>query len=146
MKVRPIDRALDLNAGIGSGNSADNGGDARQVGREQRELLYASVQASDLLNAPRGSPGGADRHDEVDAVPEVVDVGAAELRVGGEGRQGVHPLFAEGAEVCLPGDSVGEGLAGGSGDGGGAAGAGKGQTPLRRVEVCAVGERAGSGG
>ena len=54
----------------------------------------------------------------MDAVPEVVEVGAAELRVGGESRQGVSPLVAEGAEVCLPGDDVRERLTRSAGDGG----------------------------
>ncbi len=48
----------------------------------------------------------------MDAVPEVVDVGAAELGVGSKGLQGVGPLVAEGAQakVHLPGDGVRERL------------------------------------
>ncbi len=74
-EIRPIYGARDLNSGVGRGGDAsDNGGGARPVGRERRKLLNASVL--DLMNAPRGRSGGADRHDEVDAVPEVVDVAA----------------------------------------------------------------------
>ena len=121
LEVRPIDGARGLGPGVGRSNAADDGGDGRPVGGKRRELLNACVL--DLLDAPRGCPGGTDRHDEVDAVPEVVYVGAAELRVGGEGRQGVSPLVTEGAEVRLPGDGVRERLAGSASNGGGEASA-----------------------
>jgi hypothetical protein len=90
LEVRPIHGARDLDVGVGRGDTADDGGDGRPVGGQGRELFAASVL--DLLYAQRGGSRGADRHDEVDAAPEVVDVGAAELRVGGEGRQGGGPV------------------------------------------------------
>ena len=58
----------------------------------------------------------ADRWDEMDAVPEVVDVEAAELGVGGKGRQGVGPLVAEGVKVRLPDNVVRERLTRSAGD------------------------------
>jgi hypothetical protein len=139
LEVRPIYGARDLDAGVGRGDTADDGGDGRPVGGQGRELVAASVL--DLLYAPRGGSRGADCHDEVDAAPKVVDVGAAELRVGGEGRQGGSPMVTKGAQVSIPGDRVGEGLAGGARGGSGAAGAGESESPLGRVEVCAIRER-----
>jgi hypothetical protein len=80
------------------------------------------------------------RHDEVDASPEVVDVGAAELRVGGKGRKGGGPLVTKGAQVGIPGDRIREGLAGGTRGSSGAAGASEGKSSLGGVEVRTVHE------
>ena len=52
LEVRPVDGARDLDPGLGRSYAADDGGNARPVGGEQRELLNACVL--DLLDAPRG--------------------------------------------------------------------------------------------
>ncbi len=75
-------------------------------------------------------------------VPEVVDVRAAELGVGGKGVQGVGPLVAEGAKVHLPGDGVRERLTRSVGDGGRVAGAGE-ASPRLGGSKCAPSAREG---
>ena len=61
----------------------------------------------DLRNAPRRRASSADGEDEVGTPPEVVDVGAAELAIGCERREGLLPALAESAEVGVAGDGVG---------------------------------------
>ncbi len=98
----------------------------------------------DFLEAPCqcGCPSSVDRHDEVDAVPKVVDVGTTELGVGGESRQSVRhgPLVAEGAEVHLL-VTVSESVwpeAPGASDGSRTTCPGQGKPPLGGVKVRSV--------
>ena len=108
------------------------------VGGEIGELL--ATGEFDLGDHPFQSAGGAMGHDKGDAHPEVVDVGAAELRGAGEAGAHVVPLGLKRAEVGVPRAGFGEAGGGGRGGGGGAPGAGEGESPFAGLEVLAIGE------
>jgi hypothetical protein len=85
-QVSAVDGAGDVAASVGGGDAGDDGGYRGAVSGEVGELLVTS--AFDLGDHPLQGAGGAVGHDESDAHPEVVDVGAAKLP--GAGEAGAH--------------------------------------------------------
>jgi hypothetical protein len=98
------------------------------------------TRAFHLRDHPLQGAGGAMGHDEGNAHPEVVDVGAAELPGAGEAGAHVVPLSLKRAEVGVPRAGFGEAGGGGRRGGGGAPRAGKGESPFAGREVLALGE------
>ena len=110
------------------------------MARRAATFATAELRAAGLLdlgNAPVVGAGGAESHDEGDGGPQVVDQGAANLRVRAEGLQKGWPLALHGTEVRLADDLLVELRRARRG---GAAGAGEGAPALEGVEVLALRE------
>jgi hypothetical protein len=137
-QVGAVDGAGDVAAGVCGGDARDDGGHRGAVGGEVGKLLAAGKLH--LRDRPFQGAGGAMGHDEDDAHPEVVDVGAAELPRAGEVEAHVVPLSLESAEVGVPRARLGKAGGGGRGGGGGAPGAGEGESPFAGIEVLALGK------
>ncbi len=114
------------------------GGDGGAVGGDGFVLGAGSV--GNLCGAPRGGAGYPRLHDEGDALPQAVDVGAAELVAIFEAALHFVPVGPELEEEGAPAGGLDEG-AGGGGLGAGAAPCeGESEATLRRVGVRAVGQ------
>ncbi len=80
----------------------------------------------DLGAAPGGGPGGPGLHDEGDALPQAVDVRAAELVAIVEAALHLVPVVPELEEEGAPAGGLDEGAAGGGFRAGAVPGEGKG--------------------
>jgi hypothetical protein len=76
-EVRRVDRASAVAGREGRGGTGDGGSDRCPVRREGLVLFFTGEL--DLRAAPGRGTSGASVHDERDAFPQAVDVGAAEL-------------------------------------------------------------------
>jgi hypothetical protein len=92
-EVGRVDRASSVTGGEGGGGAGDGGGNRGPIRR--KGLVLLPTGELDLRAAPRGGPGGARVHDEGDALPQAVDVGAAELVGAAEVGLDLSPMGAE---------------------------------------------------
>ncbi len=138
IKVRSVHVAGRFDSAEGGGGARDSRSDGGAVGREGFVLGAAGV--GDLGAAPGGGAGGAGLHDEVDALPQAVDVDAAELVAIVEAAFHFVPVVTELEEEGAPAGGLDEGAAGGGFCAGATPREGEGETTLCGVEVRAFGQ------